>query len=195
MKSDLPLYMSDDTRRLTFTCLQMLDDGTTYDDEDNPEDVEIQVEDYGRVPEYVKIRADLALAQLVDVQVEADATSQATTITQLDQVTKLGGGVHLTRLKPEKSGSTPVRRGGLLFSGGGNEDNSMEWKMPSMRRIMGCLGQGDCLCYVLMTMTMRLVTTMAETGRNYQRTGLQHCLWLDLVQLSPVLRLEHVPEM
>jgi hypothetical protein len=86
MKFDLPLHMSDKTHDLTFSHLQMLDDGITYDDEDD-----------GRGPEDVVIRADLPLARgLIDVQVEVDAISQATTITQLTQATELGGGVHLT---------------------------------------------------------------------------------------------------
>jgi hypothetical protein len=130
MKFNLPLYMSDETRRLMFSRLQMLAAGLTYVDEDDgrvPEAVEIRAGDDGCVPEDVEIMADLTVARgLVDIHGGVDATSQATTITKLTQATELGGGVHSTRLAPEKLDSTPCSNGGLLFSAGGNEDDSVE---------------------------------------------------------------------
>jgi hypothetical protein len=84
IRFDLPLYIYDETHRKTFSYLQMLDGGLKrIDDGPVPDDVDIRTEDDGRVPDNVEILADLALARgLVDVQVEADSTSQATTLTQ-----------------------------------------------------------------------------------------------------------------
>jgi hypothetical protein len=133
MRFDLPLYTSDETHRQTFYRLQMLADSLKIiDDGPVPEDVDIQAEDDGCVPDNVEILADpdnaailadLALARgLVDVQVEADSTSQATTMNQSSHLTVLGGGVLSKRLESEKLDSTPVRRGGA----GGNEVDSVE---------------------------------------------------------------------
>jgi hypothetical protein len=122
MQFDLPLYMSDETRCLSLARLQMLDcrrvpeDVQTPDDDDGyvPHYLHIPADDDGCVPDDVDIQVDLALAQgLVEVQDEADATSQATTTNQLTQLTVLGGGVHITCLEseplyPEQLDDTPI---------------------------------------------------------------------------------------
>jgi hypothetical protein len=149
MEFDLLLFMSDETHHQTLAAAANYDDG-----------------DDGCVRDGVETQPDLALTHaVVDAEIGADAASQTTTITQLTvtNVTGVEGYVYLpTRLEPQKMGSTPVRRGGVLFCAGGNEEDSViQWKIPSTKRSMSLLGQGRCLCPVLTRMvTMRMMKIM-----------------------------------
>jgi hypothetical protein len=68
-----------------------------------PRDVHIPADDDVCVLEDVEILVDIDLAQgLVEVQDEADATSQAKPTIHLTHSMVLGGGVHITHLESEQ---------------------------------------------------------------------------------------------
>jgi hypothetical protein len=130
-----PFFMWDET------CCHMLATGANDEDDDD--------EDDGR--DDVEIKDDLALAHdLVDAQIDADAESQATPLTQATYgaATQLTGGVQLpTGLGSQQMDSADVRRGGILVTDGGNEEDSVEYVLHEAENVS--FASGSLRMYLL----------------------------------------------